>query len=322
MNLRQLTYFCETAAAGSVARAARVLFVAPTAISMSISQLETELGGPLFDRAARPMPLTALGRFLLPRALELLGQAQRLENDAKQVATARQGWLGIGFTRSVMLSVLPPAVRQFRAAFPEVRLELVELLSEHQAHEITAGKVHLGISRFVDPVDPPAGFRSQKIFEEDFYAALPAETPTAGGPGESGMPITLAALARHPFVSYPRDPKTRYAAQILAAAARQGVSLDVQHEAMEIHTALGLVAAGLGATLVGASVALRARSDVSFHPVTGLAASTTVEALLPLHNANAFAVPFVDILRQAAAAHLGRVSQPVGTSPMRPAGIG
>lgn len=301
MNLRQLVYFCESAAAGSVSHAARKLFVAPTAISMSLSQLEAELGGPLFDRSARPMPLTALGQFLLPRARELLGQAERLENDAKQVASARQGWLGIGFTRSVMLSVLPPAVRQFRLRFPDVRLELVELLSEHQASEIARGKVHLGISRFVVPVEPPAGFRTQKIFEEAFYAALPAEPATA-----SDSPITLAELARHPFISYPRDPKTRYAAQILAAASRLGTPLDVQHEAMEIHTALGLVAAGLGATLVGASVALRARSDISFHPVTGLDASTTVEVLLPTDEPNEFAQPFVEIFRQAAVSHLAQ----------------
>ena len=301
MNLKQLAYFCETATGGSVSHAGRKLFVAPTAISMSLSQLEAELGGLLFDRATRPMPLTALGRFLLPRALELLGQAQRLENDAKQVASARQGWLGIGFTRSVMLSVLPPAVRQFRLRFPDVRLELVELLSEHQASEIAVGKVHLGISRFVDPVEPPAGFRTLKLFDEALYAALPAEPADA-----PAGPITLARLAGHPFISYPRDPKTRYAAQILAAAGRSGATLDVQHEAMEIHTALGMVAAGLGATLVGASVALRARSDVSFHPVTDLAATTTVEALLPLDNVNAFALPFVEIFSQAAAAHLSR----------------
>jgi DNA-binding transcriptional LysR family regulator len=301
MNLKQMLYFCETAAGGSVSHAAKKLFVAPTAISMSVSQLEAELGGLLFDRSARPMPLTALGRFLLPRALELLGQAQRLENDAKKVASARQGWLGIGFTRSVMLSVLPPAVRQFRLQFPDVRLELVELLSEHQAAEITAGKVHLGISRFVGAMETPPGFETRKVFEETLHAALPAGPDTV-----SGRPISLSELAAHPFISYPRDPKTRYAAHILEATKRLGAPLDVQHEAMEIHTALGLVAAGLGATLVGASVALRARSDVSFHPVTGLATSTTVAALLPLENINPFAEPFVEIFGEAAARHLAQ----------------
>jgi len=295
MNLKQLAYFCETAAEGSASHAAKKLFVAATAVSMSISQLEAELGGKLFDRSSRPMPLTALGRFMLPRAQELLAQARRLEGDARRVASAREGWLGIGFTRSVMLSVLPPAVRQFRLEYPEVRLELIELLSEHQAPQIALGKVHLGISRFVDPVDAPAGFTTEVLFEEALYAALPSHPAVV-----PGSAISLQELGSHAFVSYPRDPKTRYAAQILAAAARAGIDLEVQHEAVEIHTALGLVAAGLGATLVGASVALGVRSDISFHPVTGLNVTTSVAALLPLDNRNAFADAFVEIFRRAA----------------------
>lgn len=295
MNLRQLHYFCETAAGGSAAQAAKKLFVAPTAVSMSLSQLESELGGQLFDRATRPMPLTALGQFLLPRAQELLGQAERLAGDAKRVASSRQGWLGIGFTRSVMLSVLPAAVRRFSAQYPDVRLEMVELLSEHQPAQIAVGKVHVGISRFVEPTEPPAGFSAQALFEEALLAALPA-----GRAGPAGTPITLATLARHPFVSYPRDPKTRYASQILAAAERLGSPLSVQHEAVEIHTALGLVAAGLGATLVGASVALQTRSEVSFHPVEGLDVTSTVIAVLPNDSPNAFAGAFVQAMLLAA----------------------
>jgi DNA-binding transcriptional LysR family regulator len=303
MNLRQLQYFCETVACGSATQAAKKLFVAPTAVSMSLSQLEAELGGPLFDRSNRPMPLTALGRFLLPRAIELVEQADRLAGEAKRVASARQGWLGVGFTRSTMLSVLPAAVRAFREQHPDVRLEMVELLSEHQPAQIAAGKVHLGVSRYVEPVEPAAGFLSQPLFEEPLLAALPM-----GLMGAAGTPITLQALARHPFISYPRDPKTRYARQILAAAEQRGWPLSVEHEAMEIHTALGLVAAGLGATLVGASVATQSRADVSFHPVTDLDVTSTVVAILPLDNQNEVAGAFVQAMRLAALA----LGQPPG----------
>ena len=284
---------------GSAAQAAKQLFVAPTAISMSVSQLESELGGLLFDRSARPMPLTALGKFLHPRALELLAQARRLQGDARRVAVARQGWLGIGFTRSVMLSVLPVAVRQFREAYPEVRLEMVELLSEHQPGQIAAGKVHLGVSRHVDPTEPPAGLRIETLFEEPLLAALPF------GPALCDREaITLAELASRPFITYPRDPKTRYAAQILAAAARAGFPFDVQHEAIEIHTALGLVAGGLGFTIVGASVAEHARSDVTFKRIDGFPATSTVVAMLPDSTPNPFATAFVAELHRAAAQQL------------------
>lgn len=300
---------------GSAVQAAQRLFVAPTAVSMSVSQLEADLGGQLFDRSSRPMPLTPLGKFLLPRAQELLAQTRRLEGDARRVASARQGWLGVGFTRSVMLSVLPVAVRRFREAYPDVRLEMVELLAEHQPAQMENGKVHLGIARFIEPVPPPPGFSMCTLFEEPLLAALPfgiRSQPTA--------PLTLEELARYPFISYPRDPKTRYAAQVLAAAEKRGIPLTVQHEAMEIHTALGLVAAGLGVTLVGASVALNARRDVAFHAIEGLDATTTVVAVRPDVGRNAFVDPFVALLEEAAV-HLGlaAASVPAPVAPSAPA---
>ena len=60
MNFRQLRYFCEVVDSGTLTRAAERLFVAPTAISMQIAQLEESVGGALFDRSAKPMTLTPL----------------------------------------------------------------------------------------------------------------------------------------------------------------------------------------------------------------------------------------------------------------------
>ena len=244
-----------------------------------------------------------LGQFLHPRALELLARTRSLESDAKRVATAHQAWLGIGFTRSVMLSVLPLALRHFREIYPEVRIEMVELLSEHQPTQIAAGKIHLGIARYVDPVEPIPGFSIEALFEESLMAALPS-SPTL----EAHEFVTLRELSSWPFIVYPRDPKTRYAAQVLAAAARLGVQLDVQHEAMEIHTALGLVAGGLGFAIVGASVALHARSDVIFKRIKGLQATSTVVAILPEGAQNALSSAFVKGLGEAAKQLFGKDS--------------
>jgi DNA-binding transcriptional LysR family regulator len=75
MNLRQIRYFCTVVEAGSAVLAAETLFVAPTAISMQLAQLEDHLGGELFDRSRRPMELTSLGKYFYPRAKELLSHA-------------------------------------------------------------------------------------------------------------------------------------------------------------------------------------------------------------------------------------------------------
>src|SRR5271166_3854029 len=127
MNFRQMRYFCDVVEAGSAVAAAERLHVAPTAISMQISQLEAALGGELFDRTRRPMEPTALGRFLYPRAKEILLTVARLEEDARAVAAGRIGWLAVGYSRSSIFSVLPRAVRAFKESYPDVKLELITM---------------------------------------------------------------------------------------------------------------------------------------------------------------------------------------------------
>jgi LysR family transcriptional regulator, benzoate and cis,cis-muconate-responsive activator of ben and cat genes len=106
------------------------------------------------------MTLTPLGRFFLPRARELLADGQRLEEDTRDVASGKSGWLGIGFVRSLLNSVLPAAVRAFRLKHPDVKLDLVELLSEHQPAHLRSGRIHIGLSRFAErPISPPADLR-------------------------------------------------------------------------------------------------------------------------------------------------------------------
>ena len=83
MNLRQLKYFCEVVDSGNANAAAQKLFVAPTAISMQMSQLENLFGGKLFDRSSRPMTLTPLGRYVYPKARQLVADAGRLVEEAK-----------------------------------------------------------------------------------------------------------------------------------------------------------------------------------------------------------------------------------------------
>lgn len=106
MNIKQLRYFCEVVEAGNANLAAQKLFVAPTAISMQISQLEDHLGGKLFDRRSRPMALTSLGAFFYPKARTLLSDTALLETEAKGIAAGKLGWLSIGFVRSTFFSVL------------------------------------------------------------------------------------------------------------------------------------------------------------------------------------------------------------------------
>ncbi|MEG0883573.1 DNA-binding transcriptional regulator, LysR family [Janthinobacterium sp. OK676] len=291
MNLRQLRYFCEVVEAGSATHAAERLHVAPTAISMQLGQLEAHLGGELFDRSRRPMEPTPLGRFFYPRAKELLLQAARLDDEAKGLATGSHGWLGIAFTRSATFSVLPRAIRQFRAAYPQVQLDLVEALSEYQPAQLRQGRIDIGLSRFIGPCEAPPDLRHAVTLDDPLVAALPLRHPLAGRTS-----LRAAELADIPFILYPKDPISPFGQQIVAALKAAGAEPAVAYSAVEIYTALSLVAAGLGATLVARSIAENNRTDVVFLPVDDIATSTTVVAVTRADEKSRLVSAFLEIL--------------------------
>lgn len=292
MNLKQLRYFCEVVDAGSARAAANKLFVAPTAISMQLSQLEEALGGPLLDRASRPMALTPLGEFVYPKARELLSAASRLEREACDMAAGKLGWLGIGFTRSVIFSVLPEAVRAMQAAFPDVRIDLVEILTEDQPASLRAGTIHLGVARVIGEFPKEPDLAYSDLFVDPLVAAVPIEHALA-----AQETVTAVELSILPYITYPGNAGSQFSRQVLALLEAAGSKPRIGHEAKEIHTALSLVAAGLGATVVGRSIAMNNRTDIRFLPITNIAAHSRVIAVRKADSAHSLSDSFLEILR-------------------------
>ncbi|USX28985.1 LysR family transcriptional regulator [Oxalobacteraceae bacterium OTU3CINTB1] len=295
MNVKTMRYFCEVVEAGSAANAAERLFVAPTAISMQLAQLESQLGGELFDRSRRPMALTDLGKFFYPRAKELLQQMSRLDSEARGIATGSGGWLSIGFTRSATFSLLPRVIRRFRAAYPQVQLDLVEALSEYQPAQLRQNRIDVGLSRFIGDFEAPDDLTHAVKLDDPLVAALPVHHPLA-----RRKSLTAAALAEVPFILYPKDPLSPFGQQIVAILkAAGGAEPKVAYGAVEIYTALALVSAGLGATLVGRSIADNKRNDVAFIPVRDIHSSTTVVAVTRNGESSKLVAAFLDIVRQS-----------------------
>ncbi|MEJ8850025.1 LysR family transcriptional regulator [Variovorax rhizosphaerae] len=274
MNLKSLRYFCEVVDANSASLAASRLHVVPTAVSMQIAQLEGLLGGKLFDRSTRPMKLTPLGRFLYPKAKLLLSDSQRMMEEAIDLSLGRSGWLSIGFTRSTIFSVLPNAVRSLSASAPKVRIDLTEILTEHQGDALRNGLIHVGLARTIGPFGIEEDLECVPLFTDQLLVALSSENTLSRR--KILMPKDLDQI---PFVSYPKDPNSSFARHTLQALEEAGLKPRVAYEAKEIHTALCLVAAGLGFALVGKSVADNNRSDVRFLPLSGVKTTANVFAI-------------------------------------------
>ena len=292
MNLKRLRYFCEVVQTGSARAAASKLFVAPTAISMQLTQLEEALGGQLLDRTNRPMSLTPLGEFVYPKARELLSAATRLEREACDMAAGKLGWLGIGFTRSVIFSVLPEAVRSMQAAFPEVRIDLVEILTEDQPASLRSGAIHLGVARVIGDFSRESDLAYSDLFDDPLVAAVPIEHALA-----SKETMAACELEKLPYITYPGNAGSQFSRQVLALLEAAGSKPRIGHEAKEIHTALSLVAAGLGATVVGRSVAINNRTDIRFLPITDITIQSRVIAVRKANSEHRHSESLLGILR-------------------------
>jgi DNA-binding transcriptional LysR family regulator len=272
MNLRALQCFVILAEELNFSRAAERLHIAQPALSQQIRLLEERLGTQLVDRARRPLSLTEAGHYLCTEARQILNSWEQATLGAQEIGIGRRGWLSVGFTRSAMYSILPPALKAFHQAYPEVELKLFEMLTEEQTDALRDMRIHVGIGRQPLAV---AGCTSYPILRERVMVALAPDHPLAGR-----KKVRIADLADTPLILYPKHQNAQFKRSVQSLYRDAGVTPLVAHQAYEIQTAIALVAAGLGVTIVGESVARHGRADVVFRHLEGPGSSqrTTLAA--------------------------------------------
>ncbi|WP_038909513.1 LysR family transcriptional regulator [Dickeya oryzae] len=123
-RLTGLIAFARAGALGSYTAAARSLSVSPSAISKSIQRLEKHLGVTLFTRTTRSLVLTAEGRELHERALQLLRDAEEIEQIAKRSRAEPAGMLRIAASLPVGIHMIAPVLAEFCARHPKVTIDL------------------------------------------------------------------------------------------------------------------------------------------------------------------------------------------------------
>jgi DNA-binding transcriptional LysR family regulator len=255
MELRHLRYFQVLAETLNFTRAAERLHIAQPPLSRQIQQLEDELGVMLLERG-RPLRLTEAGRYFYEHSHTLLDQLGTVCDNTRRIGAGEKTWMGIGFAPSTLYGVLPELIRRLRSdEYLELELGLSEMTTLQQVQALKAGRIDIGFGRI--RIDDPA-IHQRVLTEDRLVAALPAGHPLLAGPA------SLAQLAREPFVLYPGNPRPSYADHILALFDAHGLSIKVAQWTNEMQTAIGLVGAGIGVTLVPASVQLLHRVDIGY----------------------------------------------------------
>jgi DNA-binding transcriptional LysR family regulator len=260
MELRHLRYFVAVAEELHFRRAAARLHISQPPLSQQIRQLEAELDVQLLERSRRRVELTAAGEAFYQRAREILQAVDDAARLARQVQRGEVGTLSVGFVGSAMYSVVPEVLRAFRARHAAVGLRLRELNSAAAVGQLENGRIDVA---FVRPDSPHPGIALETILREPIIAALPESHPLAGRER-----LSLRDLAGEPLVMLSRSGSPGVRDALEAAIARLGGDDQLVQEAAEMQTVIGLVAAGVGLSLVPDSVRSLVRDGVVYRPLT------------------------------------------------------
>jgi DNA-binding transcriptional LysR family regulator len=257
LESRQLRYFVTVARERNFTRAAEKLCMAQPPLSRQIQQLEEEFGVALFDRAVRPLMLTDAGRLLFEQAVQVLDRMDEMKAMMRRLLQSEKLRFSVGFVASTLYGYLPEVIRLYRAARPEVDINLVELTSMEQIAALKEGRIDVGFGRI--QLDDP-GVERIVLRNERLSAALPLTHPLSSRTGG----LRLEELAGEVLVVYPKSPRPSFADQVLALFRERNLKPPVVHEVRELQTALGLVAADTGICLVPTSVERLRRDNVVY----------------------------------------------------------
>lgn len=256
MELRHLRYFVAVAEERNFTRAAERLHIAQPPLSRQIQQLEDILDVPLFVRGSRPLDLTEAGRFLYGHAQQILAQSNEIVSMTRRIGKITHKF-NIGFVGSTLFGLLPEVVRRFRAAHADTEVNLLEMTTMEQIAALKEGSIDVGIGRIRHE---DANVRRIILREEPLIAALPMGHPLSF----FDRGLFLRELVNDTLIVFPKAPRPSYADSVLAAFHDRGLEPVKIYEARELQVALGLVAAGMGVTVLPRSVLGLKRSDVVY----------------------------------------------------------
>lgn len=302
MEMRPLRYFAAVAETGHMTRAAENLGIQQPPLSQQIKALERELGVDLFRRHPRGVALTEAGRQFQIEATRMLQNMEAMQQRMARVAQGQEGALSVGFTSSAAAHrFMPEALRAFRRTYPKVEL----LLRENNAAELTdalvAGRLHCGLLRV--PVARPEGLLFETLLREPVVVAMPSDHRYAlARAGKRARPLSLAQLCTEGLILVRRPGAPGLYADLLALCHAKGLQPRVVAEVDRMMTNLNLVAAGVGLSVVPASM-----TGAHAHAITycGLAGSGALDAPITLvrraDEDNLPARHFAALLRELAA---------------------
>lgn len=312
ISLKQMKYFVEIVDAGSYSRAAERLYVAQSALSRHIKELENELQAVLLERDARHFELTEAGRLFHQRSKRLLQELAETVQQTQHVSKGEQGTIRLLHSSSVTLTAaIGAALHRLLDDFPGVTLEVAKAASDHQVTDIEEGRADLGLVRLPVLRRHP-NIELREVFSERLVVAVPRRHRLADQAAGD-----IAELRGERFVSLPHPERGGLSYLVAGLCQAQGFFPTAARATSRKTSLLNLIEAGFGIAIVPDSMREVAPAGVRFLDLPPQQAGSIVGLIRRRDTAPIvakFATAFEQALRQ-----LPTAPAPAGEHPIEEA---
>lgn len=248
MTLQQLKYFRVMAEILHYTQAAKMLYISQSSLSYSLSELEKELGAPLFDKQGKKTVLTEYGKELLPFATNAL---ESIEEGVRRIERMRMpsSVIGLGYIYSLSFDFLPRILSNFffHVGHGEISFNFFQGLSPVILEKLKRGELDIALSVATD--DP--SICSEPIYDQSLYLVVPKGHHLA----EKGK-ITIQDLRKETFVSINANSSLRQHLDRLFEDLH--ISPHISFEAEECNAMASFVSARFGIAIMPDIPALNA----------------------------------------------------------------
>jgi len=290
---RQLRYFVEIVDAGSFSLAAERLFIAQSALSRQVREMELALQVSLLDRDARGLQMTPAGRSLYADAQKILGALTDAMARATHAQRGTDGTLQLLHSSSVPFTpALLTLLARHTAQHPGVAIEIAQASSEQQALDIAEGRADLGLAR-APILRRRAALHYAALYQEALVLAVPAGHALAGQASAS-----VAALRGERFVATPHPERGGLGHAVAELCRAHGFAPQPAAVRSRKWAQLALVQGGMGIAIVPASMGVLAPEGVRVLPLIDPGCTSGVLALWR-HDAPALVQRFATDLQAA-----------------------
>ena len=241
LEIQQLEYFRTVAKMEHMTRAAEKLNISQPALSKSISNIEHDLGLPLFDRQGRSIYLNKYGQLFLKSVDNILAEYYKAKQEFEDIQRPGYGEVSFGFIHTLGIEVVPELMASIQANYPNMQFSLTQATSYILLKQLEEGAIDICLSQKIE--SKLIDIETIDLWTEELFIIVPNNHYLA-----KYDEVDLEEIRNEPFISIKRGNSLHTKIDELFQSI--GLTQNTTFSAEEMHTVTGFVGAGLGVSII------------------------------------------------------------------------